>query len=305
MSTVRNAGDFLLEARRLRLDYERKYGPQVTAIRAKYAETPVGRTPDSVLAQLEYHARCYVVNGLLAALNWRLETTPEDGLPPLVGEAPVRSNRKATVRFLDYLGVERKTLRPLLVVETKRPAATLPRLVESAPESRDDVPLAVVCRGLAGEPLLGEWSKWLDDLRDYVRSLHSRSGNVPVRVMITNGDWMVIFLAPDNAFLAEVEIDPSRIVVFSDWRDIDRRHAELFSHLEYSRVADQAPVLSVGDVGFHVDGQYVDRAMHGLRLKYSEKAGNYASWPSISVSPVVHIRSQFGTWLRIEEPGWC
>ena len=75
---------------------------------------------------LEAHIRVHVVNCLLAALNWRLNASPEDGLPNLLPEAPIRSTRAKSVRLFDYLGLESGDNSPLLIVETKRPSTSLP-----------------------------------------------------------------------------------------------------------------------------------------------------------------------------------
>ena len=303
MSRVRNADDFLFESRRIRGEYEERFGPQIAAVRAKYADNPVGTTPDAIQAQLEYHARCYLINGLLEALNWRLNTPREEGLPPLVPEAPVRSSEYQTVKFLDYLGLEQQTLRPLLIVETKRPTAPLPRLANPVAGSPEEGPSAALRRGLAGASLVGGWTDWLDTIRDYVRSVHKKSGYAPERVVVTNGEWMVVFLAPDDAFLGSKSVDAGEILVYRDWDEIDGRHAEVFLQLEHARVAGHRPALRAGEVAFQIAGEYVDRAMHGVRVTYAEKPGNYDRWPTISVAPLVHLRSRFGMWFQVEDPG--
>src|SRR4030095_15094831 len=94
----------------------------------------------------------------VAALNWRLDAKPEDGLPNLIPEAPIASEEKGTTRFLDYLGFERQTNSPLLIVETKRPSSGLPQLVTPFDSSSDP---EIISRGLAGEPLMGQWPEWL------------------------------------------------------------------------------------------------------------------------------------------------
>ena len=115
MSRVRNADESLLQFRKAFGDYNQLFGPRVAKVRAQYAKSPVGKLPPSVDESLEAHIRVYVVNALLAALNWRLDAKPEDGLPNLLPEAPIASKEKRTIRFLDYLGFERQTNSPLLI----------------------------------------------------------------------------------------------------------------------------------------------------------------------------------------------
>jgi len=237
------------------------------------------------------------VNAFLAALNWRLDQNPEDELPNLIPEAPVRSQKSGTIRFLDYLGLERQTDNPLLIVETKRPSAGLPRTLEPAATYSE-----VVSRGLAGESLNGEWNKWLQDLTDYLRSTYARTQKVPKRVVITNTDWLIVFLDPSDAFLEGGSRDPNRLLVLRDDSDIGQRFRELFLHMEYQQVLGETPALTPGELNFHFSSDVVDRAMHGLRLRYIEQHGIYQLLPVIKVAPVVFVRSRYGGWLRVETP---
>lgn len=50
---------------------------------------------------------------------------------------------------------------------------------------------------------MSEWSQWLTTLRDDVRSLHTKATQPPKRVVMTNGDWSILFLDPDDAFVQD------------------------------------------------------------------------------------------------------
>jgi hypothetical protein len=299
VSRVRNADEFLLRFRKIRDDYERLFGPRTAEIRKKYTESPIEKLVDG---SLEAHSRTYIVNALLAALNWRLDTSPEYGLPNLVPEAPVSSLEKGTIRFLDYLGLERETNSPLLIVETKRPSSPLPELARLSDSPLSPSRAEVVSRGLAGEPLVREWSGWLTTLKDYVRSVHAKANRPPRRVVLTNGDWLILFLDPSDAFLDGGTRDAGRILVFLDRSDIEQRHAELFRHMEHGIVVDETPGLTPGELPFHVADDAVDRLMHGLCLLYIEQDGIYQPSPVIKVAPVIFLRSRYGAWLRVEAP---
>ncbi|WP_148228641.1 hypothetical protein [Thermus scotoductus] len=291
---VRNADEFLLRFRRIFEDYEQLFAPSIAQLRAQYAGKP---GEDLLDYSLEVHAREYIVNSLLAALNWRLDAQPEEGLPNLVPEVPVRSSQRGTLRFLDYLGRERQTNNPLLIVETKRPNAELPQAWNPAATYSE-----IISMGLAGEALNGEWSKWLGDLRDYVRSIHNNTEKAPRRVVLTNGNWLILFLDPPDAFLEGGTHNPNRILVFENRTEIERRFSELFRHQEYQHVLGKPPVLTPGELPFYLDSETVDRAMHGLRLRYIEQQGIYNPQPVIKVAPVVFLRSQYGAWFRVEAP---
>jgi hypothetical protein len=119
VSRVRNADQFGRAFGRIKDDYDRIFAPRIANIRTEYGGTASkgGRIP--VDDCLEAHLRVFFINSFLAALNWRPNCAPEDGLPNLIPEVPLRSTDRGTTRFLDYLGLERRTDRPLLIVETK------------------------------------------------------------------------------------------------------------------------------------------------------------------------------------------
>lgn len=219
MSPVRNADEFLLCYRRARGDYENLFRERIEKVRSIYSNNPTRRVPPDLDRALEAHNRTYLINALLYSLNWRLDKSPEQDLPNLVPEVPIISIDRGTTRFLDYLGMERNEGRPLLIVEAKRLSASLPRLKNP---SKQDYVASVICQGLNGIKLTGDWNKWLETLRDYVRSVKNRSGQLPLRVVITNGEWLILFLDPENAFISDGDFDPANILVWEDqtrvWR---------------------------------------------------------------------------------------
>ncbi len=95
------------------------YRPLVVRLRAEL----VGKNKDIGKAAemaLECHARQYVVNGVLTALNWRMNLSPSEGLPSLTPEVAITSSESGRVLFLDYFGRDTTTNDPLLIVEAKR-----------------------------------------------------------------------------------------------------------------------------------------------------------------------------------------
>jgi hypothetical protein len=305
VTRVRNAGQFQIQCRAAHRDYENRYGPLIAEVRAKYSNNPIEQVIPAVEELLEAHGRAYLINALLNALNWRLNCTPEQGLPNLVPEAPVTSIHRGTTRFLDYLGLERDTLKPLLIVEAKRPGSLLPQRKMPVPKDAkyanlvDEVPY-VVCDGLEGVELVGEWNEWLDTLRDYVCSAKNETDHTPQRVVITNGDWLILFADPDNAFLPHAAPDPARILVWRDHMDIENRCEQLFKWLEHSAVLRQTASVAVGELPFYTTPDVVDGAIYGLWLLYTEVRGFYGRSPHIQVKPVLYLHSQHGAWLCVE-----
>jgi len=296
LSRIRNADEFRLKFREIRGKYERIFGPRIAEIRRKYASGP---ERDLIDRNLEMHARVYIVNALLAALNWRMDSFPEDGLPNLIPEAPVRSADRKSIRFFDYLGLENETDAPLLIVETKRPDTPLPQAQTPAATYSE-----VLARGLRGKPLKKkEWNDWLEDLGDYVRSAYEGTQRIPRRVVITNGDWLILFLDPSDAFLEDGDPDPNRILVFTSRDDIERRCTEIFRHLEHQNVLGETPLheLEPAQIPFYLNPEEIDQVMHGLHLLYIEQPKIYGDKdPVIKVVPIIFLRSRYGAWFRVE-----
>ena len=227
-----DASDFLLELRRIRPLYETEVGPKVASLRQQLTGEPESRR-GLTDRNLEFHIRTYVVDLTLRALNWNGVVGVDKAFPNLFPEAAVRSVEKDTTRFLDYLGVERETDLPALIVETKRPSSELPRFAKNAkPASTYS---EIMSRALREEQLAGEWPEWLLTLQDYVRSVLARAPGHPKRVVITNGDWLIAFLDPQDAFGEKGTSDPNRIVVFENWASLESRYAELFLALNYEQ----------------------------------------------------------------------
>jgi hypothetical protein len=294
MSRVRNADEFLIRFRNISDDYEQIFGPVVSRLRATYVSPP---HQPCFHDRLEIHARTYYVNAFLAALNWRLDKNPTDDLPNLAEEVAVRSTADSSTRFLDYLGFEGNCAKPLLIVETKRPGYPLPRAsTETAAYSE------IICRGLAGEPLLEPWNQWLNSLRDYVRRVQQTSQVVPKRVVITDGEWMILFLDPQDAFLNTGRPVSSNILVYQNREAIEWRFDEVFRNLEYQRVAGTVNALVPSELPHYVTVDQVYRVLHGLHLLYTRQRGIYREVPVIKVAPVLFLMTRHGSWLRVESP---
>lgn len=124
---------------------------------------------------------------------------------------------------------------------------------------------------------------------------------------ITTGKWLVVFADPSDRFLPTGSRDANRIYVFGI-DDEGNNHGELISDnygkifelLEHQHVLGETPPLSLGEVGFHISGEQIDQAMHGLRLLYIEQPGFLVASPVIKVMPIVFVRSLNGSWLTVE-----
>jgi hypothetical protein len=311
MNRVRSIDDLVLQLRRIAEDYRTVFGPLVARLRSELA----GNNKDiSKVAEvaLECHARQYAVNCVFTALNWRMNLSPSEGLPSLTPEVAITSSESGRVLFLDYFGRDTATNDPLLIVEAKRPSASLPRISDPAEkipgkyatknEQRRYL-AQVLSRGLRGEGLSEDWSKWLAKMQEYVRSVYERVNKVPRRVVMTNGDWLIAFLDPRDAFLkTSDEPDPDGIVVFENYEVLESEAGALFRHLEYWTVCERPPTVRASEIVFYLTSEQVDRAMHGVRLRYGHECRNYGDPPAIWVAPVLFVRSKSGMWIIVDEP---
>ena len=309
----RNASDAVLEFRKAAREFSQTYLPLVTRIRDKYSANPSGQPQADIAAALEAHGRNYLIDSLLSALNWNITSASGAFLAGLVSEAPIVSTLDEETRFIDYLGLDRQTEKPVLIVEAKRPGSPLPMRKQPVPATGskksggvEETIQQILLAGLAGTELLYDWDKWLKTVRDYVTTVHRRAGVAPRRVVLTDGCWCIVFLEPELLFEKATGANVDHIRVFqadsvaaSFGGEIDTRFGELFGYLEYHRLAGSSPPLLPKDLPFHFSAQQPLDAMRGLRLKYVEHAGIYEISPSIEVSPVIFVRSAGSPWFEV------
>lgn len=297
---VRNADEFLQRYRQLQSDWRGRCAPQIAEIRTKLTEG-IEEVEKANIEEvlLEAHLRVGLIDAFLEALNWHLEGS----LHNLVAEAAVRSSKEGTIRFLDYLGHERKSCLPLLIVETKRPSSTLPFPNDyptpmthlTAPADLRVRIAQCIGKGLGGDKMPGEWGEWLETLRDYCVSTKDKMGAFPKRVLLTNGDWYVLFLDPEDAFRPDGGRKVSSILVYENPAAVEQNAADVYSFLDHHRVLGQLPLLSVAEAPFYISGTDVVKAAHGLRLRYfAEPTLCGEPVPGLRVAPVVILFTAHG-----------
>ena len=258
------------------------------------------------------------------SINWHVVPDTGDQLPNLVPEAQVKSAASGRTRRLDYLGLEKETKDPLIIVETKRRRSPLPELADSgAVQSPDAVsekigkalqrtPEAIaetLAQALNGRPLNGEWNEWLATLVDYVRSVTRRARRPPKRVVVTDGDWLIIFTDPADAFLDGGQRRASAIAVYQLGQkgglalSIEEA-SQVFQLLDYFQVLGEIGPLLPEELPFYLARTDVDRIMYGLHIHYIDKQTTYGRRiPEIRVARAVLIRSKGGSWFDVEAQG--
>lgn len=64
--------------------------------------------------------------------------------------------------------------------------------------------------------LSAKWNAWIASLRDYVNGVNGQNKVYPKSVVITNGEWWIVFENPRNAFLSSNTPNSEEIYVFEN-----------------------------------------------------------------------------------------
>jgi hypothetical protein len=288
----RTANDFRNAFRNIRANYVLRFEPKIAELRAKYA-SPARRNP-SLEQVLEAHVQTYVIDGMLAALRWVITPSTPDEIENMIPEAQV-DPATGERRFMDYLGYEHQVDEPLLIVEAKRPAE-----FPIPPNGSMETASTIVSQWLVRpEDAPASWKKWVPSLKNYVMSVALRSGRFPVRTAITDGDWLVIFERPADAFGDNGTRNPNFIHVFTDAAQIIEQYNRVFELLDQRQVSRNAGEIPPGAIRGAIDPAQIVSLLHGLRLRYatSETIGHLV--PTITVMPTIVLRSESGSWFKI------
>ncbi len=251
---------------------------------------------------LEAHVRQHIIDPMLAALGWRLDD-PESMMVEAGVEPPKTGGNR---RFLDYLGVARSDqCRASLLVEAKRLSQSLPAHEEGA--DLEEVMIAALKWTVAPSPssapekhglVSEEWIGFLTTLLDYVGRLHASQHGAPRRVLMTNGEWLVVFINPkktlvDKAFAAE------DLLVVSDLEYAGENAVELFSHLSFEAFIGGLPDQNAVDICrfFEANASPVPAAFAA-----DISTGMLDTWPLMGVRPMVAVQTTGGGWLRFRNP---
>ncbi|MBZ0234875.1 MAG: hypothetical protein K8M05_21285 [Deltaproteobacteria bacterium] len=131
----------------------------------------------------------------------------------------------------------------------------------------------------------------------------AKTGTMPKKAVITNGDWIIIFSDPQDSFAVDGDIAIGKILVFEDEAAIDREYPTLFEQLEYSRLSNVREPISACEVGYCVRPGNVAKVMRGIQLLYVENPGIYdPPSPFIKVVPLLFLGSSTGEWLCVKGP---
>lgn len=185
-------------------------------------------------ATLERPTRRFAIDPILKLLGW-----DPDQPEITVEEARSNSAEDGKPLFFDYLGRDTRDRSPVLIVEAKRFDVPLPRVATGA---NDLARRIISCLSKSGQDaeLPKQWRTWLENLATYVRSLDTLARRTLQRVVITSGQWMVVFSSPIRTLLENI-VSGDDIHCFASRSDLIARARELFDLLDRRRLVDTIP----------------------------------------------------------------
>ncbi|MGP9812928.1 hypothetical protein ACTZWT_15585 [Rhodopseudomonas sp. NSM] len=238
---------------------------------------------------LEHTTRKHFLDGFLEALGWDLSNLDYD----VVEEARIHGE---TTLFLDYVGAHPEERLPLLIFEAKAWSKPLVAAARSSDRNKSHSQLIAAaithCKAKGDEasrPVLKEWYEWLGKLVDYVRGMHVQSGHVVPKVAISSGRWLVVFTDPANAFIADSDVEPSRILIF-DIENYVEFSGEIFDLLARSQLVRDPPVyINCEQILAHASDASVRRVFRAAWVSRVRSGSPFDIHPQIQVYPAAVI----------------
>jgi hypothetical protein len=276
-------------------------------IEAFVAEEEMPLRPPAVIGDddhpLEHTVRKFFLDRVLGALGWNFQARGEN----VAEEARIRGD---TTLFLDYLGIHTESRTPLLIFEAKawdkppvQPSRSTAAGLGRSKRPSDAGLLAAgleFCKGLStSSPVTSEWTESLEQLRDYVRSVHGRSGHIVSRVAISSGQWLVIFTDVENAFLGTERVNSESILVYRIGEYVTQSD-HIFGHLAYGRLAVSfPPFLRPSQLTAYAVATGVRRIFRALWVKRHKAGSVFDAHPQLLVYPALLIERSDDALLTV------
>jgi hypothetical protein len=245
---------------------------------------------------LEAQTRLYVLDPLLQEIGWEVQAAAaivvEDNVEPAQDDADAHRRR------LDYHGRDNNAARSLLAIEVKRPKVRLPRTGNKSVEDWiADALRKVSVGGAAAETVPAEWRKILASSVDYVKRIMAAYGGAPVRFVLTNGEWFLVFSDLSATILAR-DPEAGKIVLFSDLSEVIARADEFCTLLAYQDLSGHIPPQHPGDLPDFVPEGEVATCSRFVDVSYTRHGERQ---PLISASVGVWIRTPKGAWILFQK----
>lgn len=246
---------------------------------------------------LEHVTRRLFLDGLLTELGWSLGVRGD-----MPEEARVRAD---TTLYIDYMGVHPDVRTPLLIVEAKAWDVPLISSRGRGRAVRRDVDLLILTiehfkAGSAREecPAALAWYDFVEQIAGYVRELRDRHGHDVPRVVLTSGQWMVIFACPTKTFLDTAAVDDKQIVVLRKENYLTESTTILDLLARRVLAGDSQSFLRPSQLRGYIGPETLSAAFHAIHVKYEATGSSrFAPKPRILVYPVVVLQRVDNTLL--------
>lgn len=297
MTAVADAAEF---ADRLRAGMQ-EFRLIESQLRHQYARSH-GLSPETMpLDMLERPTRRFLIDHFLRALDW-----DPDEPGQVIEEARARSTDQDRLYF-DYLGISPGTRAPIVIVEAKGFDVSKPRRARG-PELAAKEMGRLICDAVfalkdlaqGDSGIMAEWAEYLRDLRSYVAALDDFGKSTLQRVVISAGNWIIVFEDPVSCFFHSGRPDTERVHCFPSGDEILLRHTELFEMLHRRRLVDCLPLtLDIGEaLEFLSPGSIRDCYRAVLIATSASSGAARRKYPTRSVYPVLLVRSS-DRWFAI------
>ncbi|TWB12179.1 hypothetical protein FBZ99_107229 [Rhizobium sp. ERR 1071] len=252
---------------------------------------------------LEHTTRKFFIDRLLQALGWELGPAGD-----MSEEARIKAE---TTIFMDYVGVSDHSRLPLFVIEAKgwdKPFISPSDSIRTREQPGDLIIRAIEHVKNGGEkessPVIGAWHDYLSQVLKYVKSLKDQHGHDLARVLLTSGQWMVIFEHPSRTFLGTNNADPSDIILLRE-ADYVAHSTDILDLLGRHKIAATIPsTLRPAQLGTFVKADDVARLFHGLHVRYEASGSSrFEPRPRILVYPAIIIERSDGILLQVLREG--
>lgn len=241
---------------------------------------------------LERPTRRFLIDGILRGLDW----DPDN--PTEIAEEVRSWDDDGGRLYFDYLGIAPRTRAPVILVEAKGYDVRAAR----RPHGRDldargmaeliSAALAALKSGQTDRAIITEWAEWLRDLQTYVASVGDLGQTTLRRVVITAGQWLIVFAQPVATFVRPGAPSVADIHCFVSIEDIIERHGEIFSLLRRQRLVDTLfltmPVAEALEI---LAPHTISQVFRGVVVVTRETGGNRNRYPTRSVWPSLIVLS--------------
>ena len=290
MTLVAEAGAF---AEKLRAGM-REFRRAEAHLRTQYA-TAESAAPESMpAAMLERPTRRFLIDHFLRALDWN-----PDNPGQVIEEARAHSTGHDRLYF-DYLGVSPAVRAPVLIVEAKGFDIPKPRRARGPElDARDmgqlicDAVHALKDPSQRSSGIIAEWAEYLKDLQSYVFALDDLGRRTLRRVVITAGNWIVVFEEPLACFVTAGQPNSERVHCFPSGDEILLRYVELYEMLHRRRLVDTLPlVLDVAEALEFLPPNKIGDCSRAVMVATSAATGaERKKYPTRSVYPALLVNT--------------